>query len=206
MQKTIKLFTVLIASSLVIAGCGGGAMSNSSPREVTLAFFERLSKKDIEGAKKLATKESESTMNMMKTAFEMAEKFKGLSDETKEDMTEEFKNIEISEGKITGDNAVVPVKNTKKNEEFEIPLKKEEGSWKVDFSPSTVSKMGKNKGGEDVDPEEMEKGMKMADSMMKNMDPEKMKQALAGIDSMVQNMTPEQKEKMKEMMEKFKEK
>jgi hypothetical protein len=207
MRKTIQLLAVITISAFITTSCGGGDMSSASPKEVLITFFERLSKKDIAGARQLATKESETVLNTMETAFE---KFKDMA-EKQEDMAEDFKHVEFGEAKITGDVAMVPVKDTKKNEEFEMPLKKEDGSWKVDFSPASILRMAREKGDgnedlENMDPATMERNMRMADSAMKNLDPETMKKAMEMADSALKNMTPEQREQMKDLMEQFKEK
>ena len=58
------------------------------------------------------------------------------------DPTEKFKDIEIGEARIEGDNAYVPYKVTLMTSRIDFPLKKEDGAWKVDFSMSTMMKMG----------------------------------------------------------------
>ena len=194
MKKIFSFFLLAIVVGSISTGCGGGGMSNASPKEVLVAFFEKLSKKDIDGATKLATKDSKATMDMMKKGLDMAEKMKDQIKD-KEDPTEEFKNMEVGEAKINGDNATVSVKNKKKEEEVEFPLKKEDGAWKVDFSMGTLMKMGMdqkakrngidgmNENGEDVtNPEELKKSMQMADSMMKSIDPKKLEELQKAID------------------------
>jgi len=186
MKKIILVIALLPV--LFFVGCGG-SMKNADPKEVMTEFFKKLSQKDIDGAAKLATKDSKATLDMIKKGFDMAEKMKG-STETQEDPTEEFKNVEIGEAKIDGDVATVPFKNTKKNAEFEFPLKKEDGAWKVDFSMATLMKMGmeqNSKQGQmddgtdtlekkDYNPEDIQKGLEMADTMLKQLDPEKIKE------------------------------
>ena len=113
MKKIFSFFLLAIAMGSISTSCGGGGMSNASPKEVLVAFFEKLAKKDIDGATKLATKDSKSTMDMMKKGLDMAEKMKDQIKD-KEDPTEEFKNMEVGEAKINGDNATVSVKNKKK--------------------------------------------------------------------------------------------
>lgn len=186
MKKIILVIALLPV--LFFVGCGG-SMKNADPKEVMTEFFKKLSQKDIEGAAKLATKDSKATLDMIKKGFDMAEKMKG-STETQEDPTEEFKNVEIGEAKIDGDVATVPFKNTKKNAEFEFPLKKEDGAWKVDFSMATLMKMGMEQNSrqgqmddgtdtmekKDYNPEDIQKGLEMADTMLKQLDPEKIKE------------------------------
>jgi len=124
----------------------------------------------------------------------MKDKIKDEKTEEK-DPVEEFKKMKIGEAKINGDMATVSVTNpSKNNETFDFPLKKEDGSWKVDFSMGTLMKMGMDKDKEmnsdDIDLDttnSMEKlnkmmnadslkiGLEKIDSIMKAMDPEKMK-------------------------------
>jgi len=166
---------------------------------VLVAFFEKLSKKDIEGATKLATKDSKATMDMMKKGLDMAEKMKDQIKD-KEDPTEEFKNMEVGEAKINGDNATVAVRNKKKEEEVEFPLKKEDGAWKVDFSMATLMKMGmdqKNKhnamdgedsmrGMEGVDSASIQEGLKVMDSALKKVDPKKLEETMKALEKLKQ--------------------
>lgn len=145
---TVSLFAGALAF-LLVACKGKDAAAGGDPKTVITSFFERMSKKDIDGAAKLCTKDSKATLDMMKKAIDAAEKMKG-STEVKEDGTEDFKDMIIGEAKIDGDNATVSVTNKKKNETVEFPLKKEGGGWKVDFTMGTLMKMGmdanKNKG------------------------------------------------------------
>jgi len=199
MKKIFSFLLLAIAMGSISTGCGGGGMSNASPKEVLVAFFEKLSKKDIEGATKLATKDSKATMDMMKKGLDMAEKMKDQIKD-KEDPTEEFKNMEVGEAKINGDNATVAVRNKKKEEEVEFPLKKEDGAWKVDFSMATLMKMGmdqKNKhnamdgedtmrGMEGVDSASIQEGLKVMDSALKKVDPKKLEETMKALEKLKQ--------------------
>jgi hypothetical protein len=200
MKKFFSFLLLSTAVGILSTGCGGGSMSSATPKEVLEAFFEKLSKKDIDGATKLATKDSKSTMDMMKKGMEMAEKMKDQTkDLEKEDPTEEFRNMEVGEAKITGDVATVPVRNKKKNEEVEFPLKKEDGAWKVDFTMTTLMKMGmdaKNKrndagdssmeGMEGVDSVSLQKGLEAMDSALKKVDPKKLEETMKALEKLKQ--------------------
>jgi hypothetical protein len=199
MKKIFSFLLLAIAMGSISTGCGGGGMSNASPKEVLVAFFEKLAKKDIDGATKLATKDSKATMDMMKKGLDMAEKMKDQVKD-KEDPTEEFKNMEVGEAKINGDNATVSVKNKKKEEEVEFPLKKEDGAWKVDFSMATLMKMGmdqKNKRSEmngdnsmngmgEVDSASIQKGLQVMDSALKKVDPKKLEETMKALEKLKQ--------------------
>jgi hypothetical protein len=196
MKKIFSLLTALAVFVILIAGCKG-SMSNAGPKEVLASFFEKLSKKDLDGAAKLATKDSKSTIDMMKKAFEAGEKMKDqTTDANAEDPAEEFKNVEIGEAKINGDAATVPVRNKKKETEFDFPLKKEDGAWKVDFSMTTLMTMGmqqKRKQEQmsgvdptttDVDSADIQKGIEVLDSLSKHIDPEKLEETKKALEKL----------------------
>jgi Domain of unknown function (DUF4878) len=193
MKKLMNVFVIAAAFTMITVSCKNGGAVGSDPKAVLSAFFEKMSKKDIDGAAKLATKDSKTTMDMMKKGMEMAEKMKDQVPKDEKDAAEEFKDVEIGEAKINGDMATVAFKNKKKDVSFDFPLKKEDGGWKVDFSMGTLMKMGmdaKNKGmdaaGNDVplNEETLEKSKAMADSLMKNMDPKKMEEAMKAIEKL----------------------
>jgi Domain of unknown function (DUF4878) len=188
MKKIIHSLPLLAAFILIAAGCGNKANS-SDPKVVLVEFMKRMSKKDVDGAAQLATKDSKSTMDMMKKGMEMSEKMKDKAPKGEADLVDDFKDVEFGEAKITGETAVVPFKNKKKDTGFEFPLKKEDGAWKVDFSMGTLMKMGMeqagkkggldgmNESGEDIkSPEELKKSMETIDSMMKTIDPKQLEQ------------------------------
>ena len=197
MKKLITVFFIATAITLVLIGCKGKDSVANDPRAVLTSFFERISKKDIEGASKLATKDSKSTMDMMKMGMDMAEKMKDKMTKEQKDPAEEFKNVEIGEAKINGNDATVAFKNKKNDTSFDFPLKKEDGSWKVDFSMSSLMKMGmeqagKTGGTENMSSDSLTKGLKqLQDSIMKVInDPEKMekmKEALKELDKLKTN-------------------
>jgi Domain of unknown function (DUF4878) len=203
MKKIIPAFFVAAAITLLAIGCKskGGAVAND-PRAVLVSFFERLAKKDIEGAAELATKDSKGVMMMMKTGMDMMEKMKDnplMKDNAsmkQNDPMDEFKNLEIGDAKINGDEATVAFKNKKKNEAFDFPLKKEDGGWKVDFSMATLMKMGMQEGAKNGDMnrdfnsiplDSLQNGMKQIDSLMKTIDPEKLKKLKEAMEKMKQN-------------------
>jgi Domain of unknown function (DUF4878) len=141
-MKKIAIVTLMAGFfALLITGCKGkDKAAGGDPKTVLTAFFEKMAKKDIDGAAALCTKDSKSTMDLMKKGVEAAEKMKGKEGEVKEE--DDFKDMVVGEAKIDGDNATVSVTNTKKKETVEFPLKKEGGDWKVDFTMTTLMKMG----------------------------------------------------------------
>src|SRR5262245_4945190 len=112
MKKITQTLLAVAAIALIITSCGSKA--GSDPKSVLTEFFKRMSEKDIDGAAKLATKDSKATMDMMKKGLDMAKKA-GTDTANSDDPTEEFKQLEIGDAKITGETALVPVKNKKEN-------------------------------------------------------------------------------------------
>ncbi len=207
MKKVINLFMLACTIAILATGCKGKDAVSNDPKAVVVAFFERMAKKDIDGAAKLATKDSKSTMDMMKKGMEMAEKMKDtMKDAKAKDDTEGFKDVEFGETKVDGDNATVSIKNKKKEETVDFPLKKEGGAWKVDFTMGTLMKMGmskmKNSGdnpfdGKDASDTASSNGMK---DLEKLMNADSLKAVMEKAKKALDEITPEQKEKMKEMM------
>lgn len=211
MKKIINYLFITGVIFTLVPGCKGKEKVENDPRSVVTAFFERMSKKDLDGAAKLATKDSKTTIDLMKKAMDAAEKM-GMDKDSmikNDDPTEEFKKMVIGEAKINGDNATVAVTNTvKDNKMNEFPLKKEGGEWKVDFSMATLMKMGMDKtentgtdenkkndtdttGTTDemkdlINSDSLKKGLNDLDSVLKELDHEKLKEALKELDKIKQ--------------------
>lgn len=166
-----KLLTgSILIMSIFMAGCNAGGGGN--PKTVLVSFFDALAKKDIAGARKLATKESKEMLDMM----EMGAKMGG---DKKEDDKYNKEKMDFGEAKIEGDKATVAVKDKNSGETTNFTLKKESGDWKVAFDKASMMNMGMDK--------MKEKGIN-ADSLTNSLD--KMKD---GVDSL--------SKKMKESME-----
>ena len=146
------LLAIVLLSTVSFFGCKSGG---GDPKAVLGQFFTALSKDDMEGARKLATKDSKQMIDFMEMGMKMG-KDKKESDKFKPD------NMEIGEAKIDGDKAVVPVKEKTTGETLNYNLKKEDGGWKVAFDKASVMSMGKDK----MD----EKGINAADSINAAMD------------------------------------
>ncbi|MEQ1675693.1 MAG: DUF4878 domain-containing protein [Chitinophagaceae bacterium] len=203
MKKLLTSLLIVTAVITLVVACKGKDKVANDPKAVLVAFFERMAKKDMEGAAKLATKESQGTMEMMKKAMTMAEDMKGTlgkeKDSADKDPSEDFKNMKIGEAKIDGDKATVSVTNPSKDDKtVEFPLKKEGGEWKVDFSMGTLMKMGMDQAGKSggldgfgtdadtvgindkmnnlMNADSLKEGLEKLDSALKSLDPEKMKE------------------------------
>jgi hypothetical protein len=147
MKNTIKLVTIIIASA-IISSCGGDDddMKYASPKEVFTVFAARLIKSDFDGAIELATKESAFVLNYMKTRIE---ENKASGQVTTESAIEKFRNIDIHEAEINGDVGTVPITD-KEGNQIDVPMKKENGRWKVDLNMEAVRGMVKKKKGQAI--------------------------------------------------------
>lgn len=197
----MKRFSLMLLAIATLAAatisCNNAGAGGGDPKAVVLAFSEKLSKKDFDGAAQLATKESKPMIDMMKMGMEMAEKFAKIGDQKTTE--NEFSDVKIGDAKINGDMALVPF-TAKGQTTFDFPLKKEGGAWKVDLTMETMAKMGMDAKGENgksgldelknLNMDTLKKGMEMLDTMMKQMTPEKIEE--------MRKMGEEMEKKMKE--------
>jgi len=132
------LMGAVVLSAVLFSGCNSGGNSND-PKAVLISFFDALSSKDISAARKLATAESKSMLDMMEMGMKMGNDKK--EDDGKYDKTK----MEFGEAKIEGDKATVAVKEKTSGETTNFTLKKEGGAWKVAFDKSSMMNMGMDK-------------------------------------------------------------
>jgi hypothetical protein len=74
MKKIFGFFLLIAFATPVFIGCKGKDSVANDPKTVLTTFFERMSKKDIDGAAKLATKDSKGTLDMMKKEWKQLRK------------------------------------------------------------------------------------------------------------------------------------
>lgn len=125
----------ILSTTFFISSCSN---SGGDPKATLTAFFDALGKKDIEAARKLATTESKSMLDMMEMGLKMS---KDSKDMEKYDKTK----MEFGEPKIEGDKATVAVKEKSTGETTNFTLKKENGAWKVAFDKASMMQMGMDK-------------------------------------------------------------
>ncbi len=135
MNKIIAAF--LTVSIIVISGCKTGDAGD--PKEVLVKFFDAISKKDIEEAKKYTTKDSEGMMGMVQMGMQ------SMGDKENDMLNYEKGNVDIGTATIDGDKALIPVKDKKSGEMTDFTLRKESGVWKVAFDKSTLMEMAQKK-------------------------------------------------------------
>jgi hypothetical protein len=125
-NRQFKLLTALLATvALMVAACG----NKSTPTLAYKSLYEAVKKKDSEAIKKNLTK---GTLDMMKTYAEMQKKTldqvveNGLTETTFAPSLPETRNE-----KITGDVAILEVKNEKTGGWDALPFAREDGQWKL---------------------------------------------------------------------------
>jgi|SRR6185437_2826225 len=155
-----KIFILTVATFLIIfSGCQSAGSGN--PKDVLHDFFTALSKKDFDGAKKYATKDSDGMISMMEMGMQNMQQ---MSSSHSDKMLEMINNIKMGDPVINGDNATITVTDNKSNESTDFLLKKEDGNWKVAFDMTTLSGMASKK----MKEHGMD-GMDGMDSMQRNM-------------------------------------
>ena len=168
-MKKFLMAAVVVCTASFLTSCN--STDSSNPKSVLMSFFDALEKKDIGAARKLATAESKSMLDMMEMGMKMG------GDKKEGDGKYDKSKMEFGEAKIEGDKATVAVKEKTSGETTNFTLKKEGGGWKVAFDKSSMMNMGMDK--------MKEKGM---DKMDEGMD--KMKESMDSLGG-----------KMKEMMD-----
>ena len=158
MKKIILSAATILTFSIIGCKSGGGG----DPKSVLMSFFDALGKKDINAAKKLATKDSESMLQMVQMGMSMAP--------DSASKTYDKNNMEFGDAVINGDKATVPVKEKKSGETTTYTLKKEGSDWKVAFDKATMMEMGKDKMGKMNNGMDMNNTMDSASKMLNNMD------------------------------------
>lgn len=134
MKKTLLAVAILTTGMLFSCKSGG------DPKAVLISFFDALAKKDAAAAKKFATEDSKSMLDLMEMGFKETDKVKDKPDD-KFDKSQ----MEFGEPKIDGDKATIAVKEKSTGETTNFTLKKESGAWKVAFNKSSMMEMGMDK-------------------------------------------------------------
>lgn len=146
-MRHIKLYMAALLASLALiaSACGTGAKAGdqSTPTLAYKALYEAVKKKDHEAIKKTLSK---GTLEMMETYAGMQKK--SLNEVVENGLTETTfapKLPETRNEKITGDVAILEVKNEKTGQFEALPFAKEDGVWKLaidTFFKGTMSPTG----------------------------------------------------------------
>ena len=189
-MKKFIIFTFIV-SAFFFSGCNN--QSGGNPKEVLSQFFKALSKKDVDQAKKYATKDSDGMLNMMEMGIKMSG---DMQNDHADKMFEMMQNVEMSDPVINGNDATITVKDKKSGESTDFLLKKEDGNWKVAFDMSTLTEMGNKKlkehGMENMNMDSMKEQMNQAMDSMKSAMPA-MKDKMDSVKKMMDKMGKDQK-------------
>jgi hypothetical protein len=128
-MKQIIMFLLAGITLATAVSCKSGG-----PEDVVKKFFQAIQEKKFDEAKKYATKESQSLLDMLATFSKSG----ADSSQAKPKKEEQF---DVTNVKVTGDNATADVVAKDKKSPLTINLKKEEGKWKVAFDKSSIMKM-----------------------------------------------------------------
>lgn len=114
MKKTTKYFAIAIIA-LLFSACKQEA---STPKSITESFFTALSAGDFAKAKTMVTKDSEESIESLKTFA--ADQVKGAK-------------YTVTKEEVNGDNATVTYTQAGKEGEKTMKLMKVDGAWKIMF-------------------------------------------------------------------------
>lgn len=168
-------FAAAIICAAFITSCNS---AGADPKTTLVAFFDALSKKDIDGARKLATTDSKAMLDLIEMGMKMGNDNKDME---KYDKTK----VEFGEPKIEGDKAIIPMKDKKSGEGTNFTLKKENGAWKVAFDKATMGGMAMDKMKEGGD--SLSTGLdKLKDVNFDSLG-DKMKDAMKGLEKLKDN-------------------
>lgn len=177
-MKSVPHLLMCLIVAMLLTSCNSTTTSND-PNEVLQLFFESLAKRDIDAASKYVTTDSKPTLEMMKKGLNMAEKMKDSL--PLDNSMKDFEDVVFEPARIMGDSAFVKV-SSKTNERpaADFKLLKQSNGWKVDFTMSTLMRMGMKSLNEnrelekdsiEINTEEVQQGLHTADSVLKSMDP-----------------------------------
>lgn len=146
-MKKILLATLILSGA--ITGCNS-SQDAGDPKIVVEKFVDAVSRKDMATVRSLSTAESKFMLDQMESS--MARNEGGIKN-----FQFDKSKVQLGEATITGDNATVPVKEISSGETIDLPLKKENGEWKISFDMSSMMNMAMKK--------MKEKGINLSDSL-----------------------------------------
>ncbi len=127
----MKLLFAVVCLLCIISACN--VVSSASPKETLTKFLTAMEHGDFKEAKKYATSDSQSFLDMA------AKSTNGAADLYKD---QDF-NV-TDKVNVNGDEATVEVKNNSAGQGAKFRLQKEGGAWKVEFNLSALLNMAKD--------------------------------------------------------------
>ena len=133
-MKLVKSLALVVAAALMMTACGGGG-SSSTPSEVVEKFMQATMEFDFAKAKQYVTKEYQVAFDEIIAQFETPEMKAQIDIMKAATQTAKF---EIINETFDGDNAAtvtVKVSVMGIEQEDDMHLIKEDGSWKINQGP-----------------------------------------------------------------------
>jgi hypothetical protein len=125
-MKLKKIIPFLLLASLVLFGCN---FNSDDPSEVLGDFFTAMSRRNFEDARRMATVESKSMIDMMELAVKTNPDEMGRFD---------LRMMALGDPVVNGDKATVPVTDRSNGEVMDFPLKRIDNAWKVRFEEEVI--------------------------------------------------------------------
>lgn len=160
-----KIFLVAFILSIIISSCNS-SQNTGDPKIVAEKFIDAVSRKDMATVRSLSTTESKFMLDQMDSSL-------NKNEEGIKNLNFDRSKVQIGEATITGDIATVPIKEIKSGEAIDLPLKKENGEWKVSFDMTSMMNMAMKK--------MKEKGINISDSLhgsLKNLNIDSLRQEM----------------------------
>jgi len=121
-MKTMHRLAIIVVVFCV--SCGG----SDNPRSVAEKFLKAMSTQDFESAKKYGTEETEKLLDMMSGFTKMSP-----------DTAQKELRFEITNEKISGDNAIIYYREEGREGELQLPMVRIDGKWKVLLSKESIN-------------------------------------------------------------------
>lgn len=134
MKKIVLPFFFMLMATVVFYSCT--SVDSNDPKAVAQAFFKNLADEDLDGAAKYASKESKQTLDLMKKTIDQQKQSKDTTNRP----AKVFADLVFEDAKIDGEKATINIYNKLSPDATyqTIPLLKQDGAWKVDFSMKTL--------------------------------------------------------------------
>ena len=131
MKGLFRLILVCAALfALVISGCKGGGITPKASFEGWMAAMKECNTAVIKAG--LSKESIQQIDDMLKQLAALMPPDKAKDFDVYQQMCKGFKPAEVVNEEVTGETATLTIKS--ENKEEKIPMKKEDGAWKVDFA------------------------------------------------------------------------
>jgi hypothetical protein len=141
----IKNYQKIVAVvALLFLFAGNVVAQEKDPAQTLSAFIEMLGKQDVAAARSLATQDSKPMLDMIEMGMTMMKNQAQQKGKTLPAFS--MRMLAIGKPFVQGNHATVVASDASGKESITVPLRKENGEWKVVFNQSTLIKMAADKG------------------------------------------------------------